>query len=597
VNINDKIVINSKCACAVLNTITIAARVKSGVITEILITMYKDTKDAHNLQERPDITRKENTDSNTQIIYDPKTKKRYIKGNFLGKGGFAKCYEAIDQETNKIYACKIVSKSQLVKQHQKDKMASEIAIHKSMDHPNVVKFYSYFEDRQNVYILLELCGKRTFLELQKRRRTLTDPEVRYYMHQLVNAVKYMHENRVIHRDLKLGNLFLDDNLQIKVGDFGLAARIEYVGERKKTLCGTPNYIAPEILNKGGHSLEVDIWSMGCILYTVYVGEPPFETSNVKDTYTRIKKSDYVIPSKVPNIAKILITNLLQSDPAKRLTIHEVEAHPYFEGYLPPCLPLSALTVAPRFPSAVQTSVITSTTQTGLTKDLIKHYIGDKNIATAAQNGELAERSHAFRVRDSEITTFDDGEDNKDPEEPKDCYLGVIYELISKCLTKNPNKLARVSDGEAEDPASTPFYWITKWVDYSERYGIGYHLSDNSFGVLFNDHTRLISTVDKGMIAYIDADGVESFMSSEKYDPSLKKKMTLLIYFYDYMKNNLLTAGSDIVPGKVNDMVRLPTLRIWRRESSHIIFLLSCGILQINFFEDHFIRFQAAKRKV
>lgn len=99
----------------------------------------------------------------------------------------------------------------------------------------------------------------------------------------------MHSNRVIHRDLKLGNLFLTDKMEIKVGDFGLAAKIEFEGERKRTICGTPNYIAPEVLeNKNGHSYEVDIWSFGVILYTMLIGKPPFETSDVKTTYKRIK---------------------------------------------------------------------------------------------------------------------------------------------------------------------------------------------------------------------------------------------------------------------------------------------------------------------
>ena len=99
----------------------------------------------------------------------------------------------------------------------------------------------------------------------------------------------MHQNRIIHRDLKLGNLFLTDKMEVKVGDFGLAAKIEFDGERKRTVCGTPNYIAPEVLeNKNGHSFEVDIWSFGVILYAMLIGKPPFETSDVKTTYKRIK---------------------------------------------------------------------------------------------------------------------------------------------------------------------------------------------------------------------------------------------------------------------------------------------------------------------
>ena len=99
--------------------------------------------------------------------------------------------------------------------------------------------------------------------------------------------------------------------QIKIGDFGLATKVDFEGERKRTLCGTPNYIAPEVLGKKGHSYEVDVWSLGCILYTLLVGRPPFETQTLKDTYARIKRNEYHIPSRIGQSAKNLIARLLQ----------------------------------------------------------------------------------------------------------------------------------------------------------------------------------------------------------------------------------------------------------------------------------------------
>jgi polo-like kinase 1 len=96
--------------------------------------------------------------------------------------------------------------------------------------------------------------------------------------QIINALKYLHAHRIIHRDLKLGNLFLNEKMEIKLGDFGLATKLDFDGEKKRTICGTPNYIAPEVLEgKGGHSYEVDIWSLGVIIYTLIIGKPPFET--------------------------------------------------------------------------------------------------------------------------------------------------------------------------------------------------------------------------------------------------------------------------------------------------------------------------------
>lgn len=163
---------------------------------------------------------------------------------------------------------------------------AEIKIHRSLSHPNIVGFHDCFDDENNVYMVLELCTSGSLMDMLRRRRRLTEPETRYFMVQLIGACHYMHTHQVIHRDLKLGNLLLDADMNIKVADFGLAALIENPGERKKTICGTPNYIAPEVLfdTANGHSFEVDTWSIGVILYTLVIGKPPFQTKDVKEIY-------------------------------------------------------------------------------------------------------------------------------------------------------------------------------------------------------------------------------------------------------------------------------------------------------------------------
>ena len=151
-------------------------------------------------------------------------------------------------------------------------------------------------------------------ELIKRRKKLSEPETRYYLIQIVESLRYLHSNLVIHRDLKLGNLFIDGNMRIKVGDFGLATKLTYPDERRKTICGTPNYIAPEILEgKNGHSFEVDIWSTGVILYTLLVGKPPFQSKDVLSTYKRILMNSYDFPPEMPisSDAKNLTHKILQ----------------------------------------------------------------------------------------------------------------------------------------------------------------------------------------------------------------------------------------------------------------------------------------------
>lgn len=186
------------------------------------------------------------------------------------------------------------------------------------------------------------------MELHKRRKTITEYECRYFIHQIINGVKYLHDSRIIHRDLKLGNLFLNDMMQVKIGDFGLATRIEYEGQRKKTLCGTPNYIAPEILTKKGHSFEVDIWSIGCVMYTLLVGQPPFETKTLKDTYTRIKKCEYRVPSYMRKPAAEMVVAMLQSNPEYRPSVHKLTQFDFLTcAPVPSHLPTSCLTMEPR----------------------------------------------------------------------------------------------------------------------------------------------------------------------------------------------------------------------------------------------------------
>ncbi|GAA5917430.1 hypothetical protein JCM5296_001622 [Sporobolomyces johnsonii] len=254
------------------------------------------------------------------------------RGQLLGEGGFARVYLCTEPDgiTNK--ALKVIDKQQLKSTKTKSKLFAEIKIHQAMQHPNIIAFEHCFEDEGNVYMQLELCSNGSLLDLLRRRRRYSEPEARYYLTQLVGACDYMHSSSVIHRDLKLGNLMLDDNMDLRVGDFGLAALVKFPGERKKTICGTPNYIAPEILfdTKGGHSFEVDIWSIGVILYTLLIGKPPFQTKDVKNIYRKIRDNAYTFPPEIPLSpeAQDLISWILRPVPSERPTLAEILAHPF-----------------------------------------------------------------------------------------------------------------------------------------------------------------------------------------------------------------------------------------------------------------------------
>lgn len=248
----------------------------------------------------------------------------------------------------------MVDKETLTKARAKNKLLAEIKIHRSLQHRYIVGFETFFEDRTNVYIILELCSSQTLMELVKRRKHLSEPETAYFMLQLIDAVRYLHANNIIHRDLKLGNLFLTENMEIRVGDLGLATQLAFKDERKRTVCGTPNYIAPEILDgKDGHSFEVDTWALGVILYTLIIGKPPFETADVKSTYKKIRENDYAFPAepKISAEAKDLITRILRTVPSTRPSLDAIAQHPFFTGpraFFPTSLPQTALQQLPLF---------------------------------------------------------------------------------------------------------------------------------------------------------------------------------------------------------------------------------------------------------
>ena len=466
--------------------------------------MSQSTKDKES-------TPKQEPDPNAAVVEEKIIKvtgdvqiRKYYKGRLLGKGGFAKCYEFTCSENKKIFAAKVVAKSGLVKSRAKQKLISEIKIHKSLHHPQIVAFEHYFEDTENVYILLEMCHNQTLNELLKRRKRLTEIEVQCYIVQLIKALKYLHSHRVIHRDLKLGNLFLTDKMELKVGDFGLATKLDFEGERKRTVCGTPNYIAPEILDgKTGHSYEVDIWSLGVIIYTLIIGKPPFETRDVKTTYKRIKMNAYSFPETaiISEAAKNLISQILVTDPAKRPTLDQILTHDFFNQgtSIPKLLPTSTLACTPSLSYIRQ-----------FMPDAGKDGIVNKPLTTT----KLIERG----------TTNNPSNENKD--ENKN----------GKDAIKNLN----VNSPQGDQNLKGPDTWVKKWVDYSSKYGLGYLLSNGFSGVFFNDSSKIILNPNTNTFNYIerrmsDKQEIISTHTMSDFPKELQKKVTLLHHFKNYLE--------------------------------------------------------------
>ncbi|KAK5189149.1 Cell cycle serine/threonine-protein kinase cdc5/MSD2 [Exophiala xenobiotica] len=259
----------------------------------------------------------------------------YSMGRKLGKGGFAVCFEGKSKRTSEVFALKVV-KAKVEQKKMMEKFRTELQIHAKMHHPNIVEFLRAFTIEDHTYVVLQLCPNGSLTEMVKTRTCLSLPEVRRFMVQICGGVKYMHKRSVIHRDLKMGNIFLDGHMNIKIGDFGLAAVMADEQDRRTTLCGTPNYIAPEILSKSGtrgHDNKVDTWAIGVICYAMLMGTPPFQSKTQQEIYSKLRTLEYEwkVDSKnyIPPQAKDFVASCLNLNSAERPGMDELVQHKFF----------------------------------------------------------------------------------------------------------------------------------------------------------------------------------------------------------------------------------------------------------------------------
>ncbi|CAG9316871.1 unnamed protein product [Blepharisma stoltei] len=494
--------------------------------------------------------------------------KSYTKGRFLGKGGFAKVYEFLSLDTKQVFAAKVIPKASLSKARARQKLMSEIKIHRSLHHTNIVRFEHFFEDDENVYILLELCANQTLNELMRRRKRLTEIEAQCYLSQTISALKYLHEHRVIHRDIKLGNLFLTDKMELKLGDFGLATKLEFDGERKRTICGTPNYIAPEVLDgKQGHSYEVDVWSLGVLAYTLLVGKPPFETSDVKTTYRRIKMNAYAFPDhvSVSDEAKSLISMMLTNDPAMRPTLDQVLEQSFFtKNVIPKLMQAGTLAIPPS-----------------------SSYIKQFELPTQAIRGRPESAKMQSKTARSSSLTPTDNENGKTTTREGTATARGGSRGSSRERTpelgasgNTARKTACYSSYIPPDNGEGPQVWVKSWVDYSSKYGLGYLFSNSCVGVFFNDSTKIIADPAGSFFQYIHRTGRSrdeeiTTYTLDTFPDELKKKVTLLQHFRKHLSKD--------EPSTKLDMTQpLIYVKKWLTTAHAILFRLSNKVVQVNF---------------
>jgi len=258
----------------------------------------------------------------------------YELGDVIGEGGFSVVYRAKRKKDGAVYAVKKITKKE--EDVDVDLLKREIYIMKKLNHPNVLKLYEVFEDEEYFWLVLELVDGSELFDKIVDRGNYSEKDAANIVKQIVKAVKYLHQNTIVHRDLKPENLLSqgegDDEI-VKVADFGFAKN--FSEEELGTSCGSPGYVAPEVLTEDTYTNAVDMWSVGVIIYILLSGYPPFYDEAPKKIFEKITnvKYDFDDPAweNVSDSAKDLITKLLVKDPKERLSAEQCLKHPWLTG--------------------------------------------------------------------------------------------------------------------------------------------------------------------------------------------------------------------------------------------------------------------------
>uniref|UniRef100_A0A8C2PQE9 polo kinase n=1 Tax=Cyprinus carpio TaxID=7962 RepID=A0A8C2PQE9_CYPCA len=493
-----------------------------------------------------------------------------------------------DLANNKMYAVKVIPQSRVSKPHQRGKIINEIELHKSLQHKHVVKFSHHFEDQDNIYIFLELCSRKSLAHIWKARHTLTDPEVRYYLKQIISALKYLHNKGILHRDLKLGNFFVNENMDLRLGDFGLAAKLETVEQRKKTICGTPNYLAPEVLNRQGHGTESDVWSLGCVMYTLLCGNPPFETLDLKETYKCIKEVRYSLPPSLTPSAQKLISAILQKNPSDRLTLDQILAHEFLTGFTPEKLPPSSCVMVPELnpPSPAKkffTKMAKSLFGKKKSKAVEKTPCEEKDDISKLVSGMVKHsigRQMSYKtmgVNEVIIIIHLSSDDIPTPAAVAESAMKVLNSCLSSMPTasRNPPCLSKTK----------PLIWVTKWVDYSNKYGFGYQLSNQNVGVLFNEGTHLSLCDQRRTVHYCLTNNKHFSFPADALPEKLLNQKHIVDLMANYMEQNLMEGG-DVNSEDQPSPSSSPLLLQWIKTDHALVMLFDNRTIQVNFYTDH-----------
>lgn len=271
-------------------------------------------------------------------------------GRTLGEGSYSTVLAATDRQTSKEYAIKVLDKRHIIKEKKVKYVNIERdTLNRLTEHPGIVRLYYTFQDERSLYFVLDLATGGELLGVLKKMGTFDVECSRFYAAQILDSIAYMHSRGVIHRDLKPENVLLDRDMHTKITDFGTAKILPdpkasgaaavipgdptdgAESDRAVSFVGTAEYVSPELLRDKNACKASDLWALGCIIYQLLSGRPPFKAANEYLTFQKILSLDYSFPDGFPPVARDLIERLLVLEPANRLPVEHIKNHNFFDG--------------------------------------------------------------------------------------------------------------------------------------------------------------------------------------------------------------------------------------------------------------------------
>lgn len=455
----------------------------------------------------------------------------------LGKGGFADCYMA-KNKYGQNFALKVIPRRFNDNKTYLKKIRNEILIHSTLRHPHIVTLYWTFEDlSRNIYMVLELCSQTlaTFIENQLDKR-ITEVESVNFLWQLLTAINYLHnECRILHRDIKPGNILLTRDRAIKLADFGFSCYIREIERRSyHSVCGTPNYLAPEVIENYGHSVYSESWSIACTFYCMLFGTPPFYGRNHKSTYESIRQCKYSFPGRVfvSSKAKEFIRRSIIYAPEFRIKVHDMLSHSLFSASVRTHL----LNRSISYSSGMNSPSLLQKRASPMRKSPINNFPSPKRLSSKASNYSPATNDSGFGGDYSNSCT-------RMAFSLLDQYADFCYCLIEK---------ADLHEKIAIRPV-LPDSFVVKWVDYTNKFGFAVTLKDGTRAVLYNDKTSLSTQTSQygELYSYRPNMLLDEYnewvtdtgcsYSTQQRSKDVNEKISTIHFLKEYMDNELYSA--------------------------------------------------------